>query len=142
MRRHRLLLGLGGLVVAAIAVAVALAAVGGGSGGSQPGPPKFHPAPGRFRVTPRLPGNGAPPQPTLLANGSSRVLVAFGGAVREHGRPLAGMVLTLPGSDRRAAGRYPAGAVIPLGPVRVTVLGVYDEPGTAADAVDLHVSAG
>jgi hypothetical protein len=138
--RRWVALGVALLLVAAVAVAVGLS-VGGGDGG-HPGPPAFRPAPGAYRLTPQLPGNGAPPQPQLLTNGPVRVLVAFGGTEQRDGRPVAGLALSLPGSTQRTAGRYGKGAVIRLGSARVTVLGVYDAPGTEADTVDLQVAAG
>ncbi|HVU90964.1 MAG TPA: hypothetical protein VHC23_01950 [Jatrophihabitans sp.] len=127
------------LVLAVIGIVVGLS-VGGGSG-SGPHKPALHPAPGKYRLTPQLPGNGAPPQPRLLTNGATRVLVAFGGVVRQDGRARAALTVSLPGSDQRTAGRYGPDAVIHLGAARVTVLAVYDEPGTDDDAVDLQVAA-
>lgn len=127
--------------IALIAVAAGCSSSGGGAA-----PPSFAAAPGTFRLTPHLPSNGAPPEPQLLTVGTTKVLVAFGGAFEQDHRAVAGMSVQLAPSGTASAtaptaGRYPAGAVIALGTVRVRVLNVYNRSGESHDLVDLKITS-
>ncbi|MBN9620638.1 MAG: hypothetical protein J0H43_13060 [Actinobacteria bacterium] len=132
------------VVAAGVALAAVLTGCGSSGGSGSQGPPSFQAGPGRYRLTPNLPSNGAPPVPQLITVSGQRLTVAFGGAFTDAGKVRAALTVNLvTGSSgyHPVGGRYLAGQTIDVGDVSVHVLAVYAAAEQDHAAVDIQVTA-